>query len=153
MAEKKAPSGTIPVDQFYRNILVPTDGSIGAQLAVDHAVVIARAFDGKIHALSVDESAGSVQQDQLRTDTKEHAKTATEEAVQKAEANGVTVTIAVEEGTPEQTIIDYATQTDIDLIVMGTHAHTGIKNILFGSTAEEIVRNAFSDCRESRRVC
>lgn len=142
MPAEKPPSNNRTVDQMYRNILVPTDGSDGAQLALEHAIAIAKAFNGTIHAMSVDEGAGSTQRDQLRTDAEELAEKATEEAAQRAESNNVPVTISVQSGSAEQAIMRYAEETDIDLIVMGTHGRTGIKNIIFGSVAEDTVRNS-----------
>jgi nucleotide-binding universal stress UspA family protein len=39
-------------------------------------------------------------------------------------------------------IVTYAQEQDIDLIVMGTHGRRGIRRLLLGSTAEEVVRTA-----------
>lgn len=41
-----------------------------------------------------------------------------------------------------QTIIDYARDNDIDLIVMATQGRSGIRRIIMGSVAEAVVRNA-----------
>lgn len=142
MPAKRSTSDNTTVDPMYRNILVPTDGTPGAQLATDHAIAIANAFGGTIHAMSVDEGAGSKQRDQLRTDTEELAAKATEEAAEKAKANDVPVTTSVQSGTPEQAIISYAEETDTDLIVMGTEGRTGLENVIFGSIAEETVRKS-----------
>ena len=39
-------------------------------------------------------------------------------------------------------IIDYSAKHDIDLIVMGTHGHTGLAHVVLGSVAEKVVRKA-----------
>ena len=39
-------------------------------------------------------------------------------------------------------IIKTAKEKDVDLIVIGTHGRTGIDHMLFGSTAEKVVRKA-----------
>ena len=39
-------------------------------------------------------------------------------------------------------ILDYAEEKDIDLIVVGTRGHSGIKKLLLGSTASGIVTYA-----------
>jgi nucleotide-binding universal stress UspA family protein len=49
---------------------------------------------------------------------------------------------AVRTGKPYQEILLEADQQRIDLIIMATHGHTGVEHMLFGSTAERIVRNA-----------
>jgi nucleotide-binding universal stress UspA family protein len=46
------------------------------------------------------------------------------------------------EGEPEQKILDAAAQTNCDLIVMGTHGRTGLRRVILGSVAEQIVRHA-----------
>jgi nucleotide-binding universal stress UspA family protein len=54
--------------------------------------------------------------------------------------------IAVEhvllEGDPVEEIIQYATDANIDLIVMGTHGRTGLERLLMGSVAEKVLRGA-----------
>lgn len=45
-------------------------------------------------------------------------------------------------GSPTQTILDYANQHDIDVIVIGTHGRTGLAHVLIGSVAEKVVRLA-----------
>lgn len=130
------------VELVYRDILVPTDRSLGAELALDHAIAIARAFDGTIHILAVDEGPGSVQRDQLRSDSEDIAEETAEKAAAKARANDIPVTTSVQSGTPKQSILSYVGETETDLIVMGTHGREGLKNVIFGSIAEETIRNA-----------
>ncbi len=45
-------------------------------------------------------------------------------------------------GIPYDEIIKKATETSADLIVMGTHGRTGLDHVLFGSTAEKVVRKS-----------
>ncbi|MEE9431540.1 MAG: universal stress protein, partial [Melioribacteraceae bacterium] len=39
-------------------------------------------------------------------------------------------------------INETAAEEDIDLIIIATHGHTGMEHLLFGSTAEKVVRKA-----------
>jgi nucleotide-binding universal stress UspA family protein/quercetin dioxygenase-like cupin family protein len=48
----------------------------------------------------------------------------------------------VAEGDPPQEILDLAQQTRCDLIVMGTQGRSGLKRVLLGSVAEEVLRSA-----------
>lgn len=45
-------------------------------------------------------------------------------------------------GVPFEEIVKTAKELDTDLIVIGTHGHTGLKHLLLGSTAERVVRLA-----------
>lgn len=49
---------------------------------------------------------------------------------------------AVVAGSPAEAIVHMAQERAVDLIVMGTHGHTGLQHILLGSIAEKVVRLA-----------
>jgi nucleotide-binding universal stress UspA family protein len=48
----------------------------------------------------------------------------------------------VREGKAHKEIVDYAKESQTDLIVIATHGLTGLDYILLGSTAEKVVRSA-----------
>jgi len=50
--------------------------------------------------------------------------------------------IVLKEGEPFVEIVQMAKKESVDLIVMGTHGRTGLDHILFGSTAEKVVRKS-----------
>jgi nucleotide-binding universal stress UspA family protein len=50
--------------------------------------------------------------------------------------------IFFKEGEPFIEIIQMAKKESVDLIVMGTHGRTGLNHVLFGSTAEKVVRKS-----------
>ena len=50
--------------------------------------------------------------------------------------------ILFKEGEPFVEIIQKAKRDSVDLIVMGTHGRTGLDHVLFGSTAEKVVRKS-----------
>jgi nucleotide-binding universal stress UspA family protein len=39
-------------------------------------------------------------------------------------------------------ILEVAAEVEADLIVMGTHGHTGLTHLLIGSVAEHVVRHS-----------
>ena len=45
-------------------------------------------------------------------------------------------------GDPDDAIVDYAQEHGADLIVMGSHGHTGLRHLLMGSVAEKVLRHA-----------
>jgi nucleotide-binding universal stress UspA family protein len=49
---------------------------------------------------------------------------------------------AVLEGETADAILDYASDQYMDLLVIGTHSHTGLENILMGNTAVRIVKHS-----------
>jgi nucleotide-binding universal stress UspA family protein len=62
------------------------------------------------------------------------------------EANGedqtfVTDEILIKPGPPAETIVKTAKERNCDLVVMGTHGHGGITDVLIGSTARWVVRH------------
>lgn len=59
-----------------------------------------------------------------------------------AAAEGVEVAHRISEGKPTDAILAAADALGADMIVMGTHARTGLNRLLIGSVAEAVVRQA-----------
>ena len=57
---------------------------------------------------------------------------------------GVPVDTTIQDGHPWPTICDYAKEYHSEVIVIASHGYTGLKRMLLGSTAEQVVRHA--DC-------
>jgi len=73
---------------------------------------------------------------------KSEAEQKLEEHAASLRDSGVTVECHVREGYPATVIIDEASVLDTDLIVIGTHGHSGLKHLLLGSIAERVVQKA-----------
>jgi universal stress protein A len=58
----------------------------------------------------------------------------------RRDLNNVTANSRV--GAPAEEIVRYADENEIDLIIMGTHGWTGIRHLILGSTAENVLRTA-----------
>jgi nucleotide-binding universal stress UspA family protein len=133
---------------MYDTILLPTDGSDRAAEALDHAIGAAQAHGADLHVLSaVDErvvlAADIEEKSDIRDELLEEATTAVEELASRARNAGVTVTTATPEGVPYREILSYASEAEIDLVVMGTHGRTGReKRLNLGSTTERVVKAA-----------
>jgi nucleotide-binding universal stress UspA family protein len=67
---------------------------------------------------------------------------AAEQHLQSVMGAGSTAIRTVTVGFPVEEIMKYAADHDIDLIVVGTHGHTGLSHLLLGSVAEKLVRLA-----------
>jgi len=123
---------------------VTTDGSEGSKAAVDHAEKLAESFDSKVSILYVvDVTAGpQVMSDVVVESLREIGFKVTQEIEEKLESQGIDADAFVEYGTPSQTILDFADENDIDLIIMSTHGRTGVDRFLIGSVTEKIIRNS-----------
>ena len=62
-------------------------------------------------------------------------------ATQVREAGVNALTTSLEGGAADE-IVAYANRVSTDLIVMGTHGRTGIRRVLLGSVAEQVLRQA-----------
>ena len=130
----------------YSDILVPTDGSKGAEAAIPPAVEIATTYDARIHPLSVVDTMGmgvELSTGEILKALENSAQSAVDTVEEQAtQASVSTVETAIEHGTPSRRIRSYIDDHDIDLVVMGTHGRSGIERYLLGSVAEKIVRTS-----------
>jgi len=122
---------------MYDRILVPTDGSRSAEAAARHGVVLAKAFDASLHVISV--VAGRERGEQLSEPQARDAVARVEALVEDA---GVGCRSTVEHGRPHEAILSYASATDVDLVVMGTHGRGGLSRLLVGSVADRVIRSS-----------
>ena len=53
---------------------------------------------------------------------------------------GYAVSVSVRFGDPAEEIVAYARDSDIDLLAMATHGRTGLRHLLMGSVAEQVLR-------------
>ncbi|MCW8811620.1 MAG: universal stress protein [Ignavibacteriaceae bacterium] len=135
-----------------QKILFPTDFSRCADQALAHAVFLAEKYDAEIHVLHV----VTLFKDQPGIISNEI--TETEETIRKLEdiaekqlnkvvdlkgSDDMKIIAATKrEVSAAPAILEYASDNNIDLIVMGTHGRRGLGHLLLGSAAEEVVRLA-----------
>jgi nucleotide-binding universal stress UspA family protein len=55
---------------------------------------------------------------------------------------GIEITAKTRLGRPYVEITEAAQELKVDLLILATHGHTGLKHVLLGSTAERVVRHA-----------
>ena len=131
---------------MYETILLPTDGSAGMELVMDHAVDLASIHGATLHALYVVDTASLTDLplesswEGVRNALEHEGETALE-AVERR-AGDIEVRTTVLEGSPAQDIVEFAVEEDCDLIVMGTHGRAGVDRWILGSVAERVVRNS-----------
>ena len=132
-----------------KRILVPSDFSECSDAALRYGLELARRFGAKLHLLHVVQDPATQPWaaegfvlplleavDQWQKD----AKIRLENSIPAEDRANAVVTCTI--ASPFQEILRYATDNDIDLIVMGTHGRGGVSHVLLGSIAERVVRRA-----------
>ena len=126
-------------------ILVPTDFSETSDRALDYAHLLARHFGASVHLLHVLPDVAGPEASVQAFLADGAAERAEALADARASLRHRSVGIASQEalfGVADATIVAYASQARMDLIVMGTHGRTGVAHLLMGSVAERVVRTA-----------
>jgi universal stress protein A len=134
---------------MFKTILVASDFSTHADLALTRAIELARQGDGSleiVHAYRPDTFVLPPPLDLIalpsETPTLQHIAAALEVRVQRARANGVSVTAQTLIGPPHEVVVDHARRTNTDLIVVGSRGLGAVAHTLLGSVAEKVVRHA-----------
>jgi manganese transport protein len=132
-------ASNLPVPK-YRRILVPLDHSSRDRAAIAHAVAMARPHAASLHLLHIEEGATSKlfgplsSTEEIRTGEEYF-----EGIVQALRASGVSAELTIEHGlSPRDAIVRQVRALHPDLIVMGAHGHSGIKDIIFGNTIDGV---------------
>ena len=134
--------------EFYRNIVIATDGSENNKKAISYGIGIARLSGATVHTLYVVDTStfSSIPMDGGWEEMYEVLRKEGERAVSKVkklgEASGVNVRDTVLEGHPSSEIITFAENNNVDLIVVGTLGKTGLDRFLMGSVAEKVMRSS-----------
>lgn len=115
-------------------------GEYGAQLTIMHVVSLfsEETATAEIHMSEMAEYAEKFA-DQLHAEADEIIDRTIEE---HSGGELVMNKVIVRGITPNEEILREADKLDVDLIVMGTYGRGGVSHLLFGSTAEQVVRNA-----------
>ncbi len=122
-------------------ILFATDGSACAERARPHAFDLADRFDAALHVIHVEEREAELS---------EVVDLCEEDVLANLHALESTAPVAeprirecrVAHPSAAGGILSYAAEHDTDLIVLGTHGRRGVRRLVLGSVAEEVVRRA-----------
>ncbi|GCE20541.1 universal stress protein [Dictyobacter kobayashii] len=134
----------------FKKVLVPLDGSPLAEEAILLAANIVRANKAELLLLRVVPPSSCVPlypvtPMDLTEPMKEAAFTRARDYLEHVTAYEHLDTLKVQTdvllGGAPTTIVDYALQQGVDLIVMRSHGETGLTRWIMGSTAQQLVRN------------
>lgn len=135
-----------------RSILFPTDFSECANFALSYATSFARQADALIICVHVIEPVvptvgytGMAEPLPIADISDQLADSAERELPKIAECDecaGLEVEEVIAHGDAASEIVRVAGERGVDLIVISSHGRTGLGRMLFGSTAESVVRHA-----------
>jgi nucleotide-binding universal stress UspA family protein len=137
---------------MFNRILVPTDFSAPSDAALEYAKVLAGQFGASVHVLHVvgedlaNAPIGSevyfAESPDFVTKVFEDAKARLSHRVTGLERARYRATTEIVTGASARSIVNYANERGMDLIVMGTHGRSGLDRLLTGSVAERVLRHA-----------
>lgn len=130
-------------------ILAAVDFSEPSDMALDAAIGLAKQFGAElhlVHAYSIpipmvtpyEVAIPNVYLEETRKAANKHLQ----ERLDKAKQAGLSAEAHLTEGVPHLAIDEMAKSVGAQLIVMGTHGHTGFTHMLLGSVAERTLRHA-----------
>src|SRR5476649_1650880 len=138
---------------MFKTILLPTDGSAIAELAIGPAIEFAKSQRARIIALSVAEPSPAltvpgaefappdqnVGDDQLLIKARANLD-ALVAAAREAEVPCTTVVMVAQR--PYEAIVQTAQDQHCDLIIMATHGRRGIQRLVMGGQTEKVLLNS-----------
>ncbi|MDZ7763594.1 MAG: universal stress protein [Melioribacteraceae bacterium] len=136
--------------KMIKKVLVPIDFSDYSINALKYAVDFTQHFEADMILISViepmiypaDFSMGQVAIPATDQNLTERVENELKDLAEKEIGDKVKTKRIIKSGKPFYEINETARDEDVDLIIIATHGHTGVEHLLFGSTAEKVVRKA-----------
>jgi nucleotide-binding universal stress UspA family protein len=133
-----------------KRILVPIDFSDYSKTSLRYSINFVKKFNAELFLIYVvepviyppDFSMGQIAIPTVDLEMDKRAEEELEKLAKKEIPQDIKVRIIVKTGKPFIEILETSSEENIDLIIIATHGHTGVEHILFGSTAEKVVRKA-----------
>jgi nucleotide-binding universal stress UspA family protein len=135
-----------------KNILVATDFGEPAEAALRYGEELSRKFGATLHVLNVVDdlamhtsvaSGLPLALDEMQAQLEHDARQSLEALVSEPDrsARGVKL-LTLTSPAPAPTILSYARDAEIDLIIIGTHGRHGLAHFFLGSVAQQVSRSA-----------
>lgn len=133
-----------------KKILVPVDFSENSNRIIQYGAYVAKQFGAEMEAIFVAQTFQDYSEffephmpviqfeEDLIASAKEKMKSFLAESLESS----VVCRGVVMAGDIAETILDYAKEQQVDLVVMGTHGYKGLEKVLFGSIAEKVVKRS-----------
>jgi len=120
------------------SLLVALDGKPHSSPALDYAVSMAKLTSSRLFGLCV----VNPKNEQERQASTTAGMATLEEAKKVAASKGVELTVLLEAGTPNRTILSAAERVKATTIIVGTSGKTALDRVIIGSVSEHVVRNS-----------
>ena len=135
---------------MFKNILCPVDFSKYSDIIVNYALALAEPFGSHIYLVHSIETllpdpeytTAFIDFERLYDDLQKNAQKQLGKIEKRFEEKHIPVSSNVVMGKPFIEIIKYAKSIPADLIIIGTHGASALSHILFGSTADKVVRKS-----------
>jgi nucleotide-binding universal stress UspA family protein len=128
--------------QFVREIVVGTDFSGDSRRAVLYAGELAKALGARLTVVHVDEKAAFVPGSDLARAESVSDQTNLDVAVRELIDRDVRARGILRPGLPAQGLCRVATEEEADLLVVGMQGRSCLANVVVGSVAERVLRDA-----------
>jgi nucleotide-binding universal stress UspA family protein len=134
----------------FEKILTAIDFSESSDFAFEYALTLARQFQAELTVIHVINEpvdlrgfyVPHISFEQLEKEIEEGAEKMMATFCQTKLGDFTRYTSVIAAGIPYEEILRKADEIGASLIVLGTHGRTGIDHLIFGSTAERVVRSA-----------
>jgi nucleotide-binding universal stress UspA family protein len=134
----------------FKTILVPIDFSEHSKNALRYSVDFATVFGARLVLVYVVEPViypsdlgfGQVTIPSLEEDMQSRGKQEIQRLAEQEIPQSIEYETHIRSGKPFIEINRLACECGADLVIIATHGHSGIEQVLFGSTAEKVVRKA-----------
>jgi nucleotide-binding universal stress UspA family protein len=131
-------------------ILIPIDGSMAANRAVDHVIASVAWLKEipQVCLLNVQWKLASgnvklfISQDTINDYYREQGMAALAEARVRLDAAGLAYNYHISVGTPAEAIVQYAQEKQVDQIVISAHGQETLSDLLLGSVANKVAQLA-----------
>ncbi len=132
---------------MYSKILVGFDGSEGSRLALVTGAKLATQYKAEIHALwvrgSLPHYPGTIDEiEEEKFAANGYAKNLETQTNEIGKQENIPIQFVVKSGNPSLTLVKYAQENKIDLIILGHVGHSGLWGSLLGHTADKVSDHA-----------
>jgi nucleotide-binding universal stress UspA family protein len=131
-----------------KEILIPTDFSTGARNASQEAILLGKAFHANLHFLHIlpnyDEKPLATRSTHavMPNQHKGEAQQELNELISQAQAAGLKASPLLVLDKGNERIENYIRPLNIDLVVMGSHGVSGLRQFVMGSITKSVIRHS-----------